>query len=418
MSIDSTHTTDSLGGQTRIAPQTNVAVEGTIFPQAKDEPSSTPAPPAGSVSLGGQCVGAAHKTCAAEGHNSPQAKHGASPIELSPAGDHRSHPSDLLVPWPKDLDYDLRGAASAFSDIESLRIAMENRLRQFIRPRDELDKDGKNRGFGWTITHPAVEALAGQIEGILCSSDVLREVYGDKVPAKHAGCCLEHDAGRNLTRALRAHPLGAWIRSSDQKGIGEKQGARLVGILGDPYVRPEMKTSDGSVEPMRARTASELRAYCGYGEDRARPGRIQRRQRGQAANWSAEAKMRAHLIAESCKKSGLSKGCGCEKLDGDDFYTHSPGCQCSRYRVIYDRERARYTDAVHDEECVRCGPSGKPAAAGSPLSGAHKEGRALRRVAKEIVNDLWREARRIHLETPGGGHDPDDDRSSVAAAGD
>lgn len=382
MSIDdrtAASTQDSLGGHRRVGSQDRSAAEGSIFPQANSR---------------------------------------STPLVAAPAEDLSADPTAVIEPWPEDLSYDLRAAAATFNDVEHMRVASENRLRQFVRPREELDKDGKNRGFGWKITDPAVQRLANLVEGMLCSSDVLKELYGNKAAAKHAGCCTEHDALRNLTRALRAHPLGAWVRSDAQMGIGEKQGARLIGIIGDPYVRPELKMPDGSVEPMRVRTPYELHAYCGYGEDSSRPGRIQRRQRGQTANWSAEAKMRAHLIAEQCMKSGLSRKSGCERVDGDEFATHTEDCQCSRYRLIYDRERVRYADAVHEDECIRCGPSGKPAAAGTPLSLAHKKGRALRRVSKEILDDLWREARRIHEETPASGQSTRDAHASVAAGGD
>lgn len=42
------------------------------------------------------------------------------------------------------------------------------------------------------------------------------------------------------------------------------------------------------------------------------------------------------------------------------------------------------------------GPAGKPAPTGSPLSTGHQHARALRLVAKTVLRDLWREARRIH----------------------
>lgn len=370
-------------------------------------------------SPGGQLGGVAHLTPAAGGSTSPQAMAAAAPIAFSPAGLLSLGPprTQAVTPWDRDLSFDVAACADALNAIEETRKASENRLRQFVRPEDEPDKDGKCRGLGWSLaTHAPVEELVTQILGMCCHSTVAHAILGGKRPKKYLGCCLEHDAERYLTRSLRAHPLGKWVKA--QKGIGEKQGGRLVATIGDPYVRPELETADGGIEPMRVRTLAELRAYCGFGEDKTRPGRIQKRQRGQRANWNAAAKSRAYLVAEKCMVSGFDKKHGCERIKGDDFATHTAECQCSPYRLIYDRERVRYADAVHDEECVRCGPAGHPAQPGSPLSLGHKKGRALRRTAKAIVEDLWREARRIHEETPGGGQPPCGAHTSRAAAGD
>ena len=241
----------------------------------------------------------------------------------------------------------------------------------------------------------------------------------------------EHKATLNLQRVMRKHPLGPWAAA--RKGVGEKQGARLLAAIGDPYLRPEITREDGTVEPSRPRMVSELWAYAGYhvikvpvigqeghdahsqipdggssppADQRSRvthattvggdlsgsgPGHLAlgtpgghvgvapKRQRGAHANWSATAKMRAFLVAESCiKQSGTP------------------------YRAVYDATRAKYADALHAVECIRCGPKGKPAPIGSALSDGHKHARALRAVAKEVLRDLWREARRIHLEASAG----------------
>lgn len=70
----------------------------------------------------------------------------------------------------------------------------------------------------------------------------------------------------------------------------------------------------------------------------------------------------------------------------------------SPYRRVYDEGRARYAEAVHSRPCVRCGPSGKPAPAGSPLSDGHQHARAQRLVMKRVLKDIWREARRTLQE--------------------
>jgi hypothetical protein len=115
-----------------------------------------------------------------------------------------------LTPWPEDVLADIGSCAVTLDDIEQVRIALENRLRLFIKPRDHADKDGKERGYGWTIAAPPVANLALQVVRMRCDSTVAIEALGDK-PLKSVGCCQEHDAERNLTRALRAHPLGPWV---------------------------------------------------------------------------------------------------------------------------------------------------------------------------------------------------------------
>jgi hypothetical protein len=69
---------------------------------------------------------------------------------------------------------------------------------------------------------------------------------------------------------------------------------------------------------------------------------------------------------------------------------HSP------YRETYDKTRVKYAEAVHEAPCTRCGPKGHPAAIGTPLSAGHQHARAMRAMSKEILRDLWREARRLH----------------------
>lgn len=213
--------------------------------------------------------------------------------------------------------------------IEDLRIATENRNRMLTR--DEPDSDGVIRGRGGHVDDKVLSTAAGMLEGI------------EK---------LENDARLALSRELRKSPFAAWQKS--RKGIGEKQAARLLGVIGDPY---------WNTLHDRPRTVSELWSYCGYSVD---GGSAVRRRKGEVANWSKVAKSRAFLMAESCVK----------QLTGE-------------YRAVYDDARAKYADAVHPVDCARCGPKGKPALVGSPLSLGHQHARALRIIAKEILRDLW-----------------------------
>ncbi|WP_280465989.1 hypothetical protein [Nocardia brasiliensis] len=261
-------------------------------------------------------------------------------------------------------------------DLESVRIANANRVRQLTRT--DADKDGEERGFGLTLDHPEVAKLDVTVKALAAA---------------------EHDAILNLQRAMRKHPLASFQKR--HKGIGEKQLARLLATIGDPYWNDLYE---------RPRTVSELWAYCGfhviktsgsqYGRDtQARnvagtqphtgghtlignqswnaSGVAPKRQRGQRSNWSEDARKRVWVIA-----SAMPKFAG------------------GTYEQVYRAAREKYTDAVHASDCVRCGPSGKPALAGSPLSDGHKHARAVRIVAKEILKGLWLEARDLYHQDP------------------
>jgi hypothetical protein len=169
---------------------------------------------------------------------------------------------------------------------------------------------------------------------------------------------VEKQMIKNLEKAVKAHPLGPWIES--QKGVGFKQAGRLLARVNDPF----WNGRDG-----RPRTVSELWAYCGMD---VRDGEAPRHKKGQQGNWNDVARMRLWNITNSCLKNG------------------------EHYRDVYDETRKHYAEALHKQVCVRCGPSGKPAQPGSPLSDGHKHARGLRKMGKEILKDLWCESKRLH----------------------
>lgn len=281
-------------------------------------------------------------------------------------------------------------AAASLDDLERTRIAAENRLRQLTR--DEPDKDNVERGFGLPDDDPQVRSIAAVVAGL---------------------AALEHGAELSLKRQLRRHPLHGWIKGT--VGVGEKQAARLLAAIGDPY---------WNTLHNRPRTVSELWSYCGYrvvpaghtptdahgrsasgapdipadhlgsdtqlrtvggeqqdgdpghecGDAHLRTAGVAvRRRKGQRANWSTVAKMRAFLIAESCIKQSRSP-----------------------YRALYDQRRA-HTALTR--------PQWTP---------GHSHNDALRVVAKEVLKDLWRAARDVH-EPPSG--QQSHDAQTCAAAG-
>ncbi len=290
--------------------------------------------------------------------------------EQTPQG---PNPVTRSTPTPALADPLLALTAATLDDLESTRIANENRLRQLTR--SVQDSDGETFGLGLPEDAAEVRVLTGIVEAM---------------------GAVEQQAILALQRQMRRHPLGPWALA--HHGFGLKQGARLLAAIGDPYWNDLHD---------RPRTVSELWAFCGYrvieisaadqasvgtqarnvgsgtkqgdpdhtrrGNQPSLVGVAQSRTKGQKSNWSPTAKMRVYLVAVSCMRQRKSP-----------------------YRAVYDEARVKYADSVHQMACRRCGPSGKPAQPGSALSDGHKLARALRLVSKEILKDLWLEARRIH----------------------
>jgi hypothetical protein len=246
--------------------------------------------------------------------------------------------------------------STELESVERERMRMRNRLRIYLQPADEQDEDGHCRGFGISTDEPAiriVEETAQQLEA------------------------LEKALVRGLEKQMRRHPLYAWAKSI--VGVGEKTLARLLGAIGDPYIRPEsVDAKTEEVRPGGIRKPSELWAYCGL------HGSAGKKEKGKRANWNDAAKMRAFLVIESCiKQNGGVDSKGRVR-------------PMSPYRVAYDAARLKYDDKLHSEECKRCGGKGKPAPLGSPWRDGHKHMGAVRIAMKALVLDLWREAKTIH----------------------
>lgn len=328
------------------------------------ERDSTPifGPPAGT-----QSTDRGHETDEAQSRNAPvgsdfptgQAKfdaHVRSARGGANSGTGANHDSaPKPVTRPSLFDPNLYTLAQWLDDVEGLRKAQGNRLR--ILTTEEPDEDGVIRGFGYDDTHPVVATTRATLEQL---------------------DALEHEAILSLQRAMRKHPLNEWRKT--QKGVGEKQLARLLAAIGDPYLRGD------NGQP---RTVSQLWAYCGLhvfptgqerpearttcarGDSTSSGGQATigthtalapagshvaaRRQKGMQANWSTDAKTRAYLIATSCIKQ-----------TGTD------------YREMYDKRRA-HTAVTH--------PDWTP---------GHSHNDALRILSKRILRDLWRAARDYH----------------------
>lgn len=324
---------------------------------------------------------AGHSDSSEEGHGSidNQSTSALLGAELEQGEDAKGGPIPTLPSRPPLFDPVLASEAQFLNDLEGLRKANNNRLRIITKPVDEPDEDGKCRGLGYDPMDPGVLRLMG---------------LGEQLDE------LEHGAILALQWAMRGHPLSAWQKQA--RGVGEKQLARLLAVIGDPYLR---FMPDGSMQP---RTVSQLWSYCGLrtvssgqrdvdaqrklaAGTNSQGGAIEvpvlmgepllseynvavRRAKGQKANWSTEAKTRAYLIATSIVKT---KG---------------------EYRDVYDARRAHTAERVHMAPCQVCAGAGKKAelVIGQPWKDGHKHADALRIVAKRVLRDLWRAARDYH----------------------
>jgi len=311
---------NSDSGQSRPDTHIRTAAVGSTSPQAMVVTTPTEPPPVGNQATDrDQNSSDTHVASVSVGPVS---------VQDLPANAHTSPNHGLLA------DPALAFAADVLDDLERVRNANANRLRSLTAT--EPDEDGVMRGFGLDESHPDVARLAV----IVTTMDA-----------------LVHDATLQLQRQMRKHPLGPWAKA--QRGIGEKQAARLLAAIGDPYWHTLHN---------QPRTVSQLWAYCGL-----KPG--QKRTKGQKSNWSTIAKSRSWCCVESCMKQ-IDATCKGEEGIG----RHLDGCKCSPYRIKVDQHRTR-TLLTH--------PEWKP---------GHSLNDGMRVASKELLKDLWREAKRIHEE--------------------
>lgn len=323
----------------------NSIAAGPQHPERHDYPDS-------------QRIRALGSNTSGQGQSAPDSQRSTALVGSSSAAAANAVPLSDHAPRPSLFDPTLFMLASLLDDIEGIRKANGNRTR--ILTATEPDEDGVMRGFGLDAAHPTVATL---------------QALGTQLDA------LEHGAILALNRAMRAHPLAPFQKRA--KGVGEKQLARLLAAVGDPYLRT---MPDGTTQP---RTVSQLWAYCGLHTlpsgpmpanaqgPRAAGGQTHpagtivparhiqgsslpgdhvaaKRQKGVKANWSTDAKTRAYLIATSCIKTS------------------------GEYRQVYDARRA-LTGQTH--------PDWTP---------GHSHNDALRIVSKRVLRDLWRAARDYH----------------------
>lgn len=236
---------------------------------------------------------------------------------------------------------------------------------------------------GWLALRTFAELFEDAQKAHIAAANRARATGRPEMFAAHVKAMerAEHACGLMLRRCYRkVVPLAVRQWQETTPGLGEHLVARLLGHLGHPVIAtPHHWEGTGAArslvaDPPYERTVSQLWQYCGHG-DPAR--RIARGMTAAelAAIGSPRLKMLVHLNAEACMKQA-----------GTVRARRSP------YRDVYDARRLVTADRVHAAPCVRCGPSGRAAAEGSPWSAAHQHADALRIVGKELLRDLWRAA--------------------------
>ena len=266
------------------------------------------------------------------------------------------------APEIQDSILNIRFASSALEDNEKMLFAAQNRLRTMTT--FEPDSDGVVRGHGFPEDHPTV-----------VRQKVLVEAYADLV---------DGDV-KALQKAMKSNPLYGWTKA--QKGVGDKQIARLIALIGDPYWREvdlineydaPVTMRDGTVVeaggvryPAGPRTLRQLWAFAGLHTDEN--GDAVRRKKGVQANWNNSIKTRAWLVIDSCMKQ-ISAECKTETGIGQ----HKDGCKCSPYRVIVDKRRL-HTAITHPE-----------------WTPGHSLKDAQRIASRELLRHLYNESKRIH----------------------
>lgn len=298
------------------------------------------------------------------------------------------HPNRLVSPDPAPFLH-LRILAECYFDTQENRISCVNRMERGGVPPD---------------------VFVAQIEGLTAT---------------------EHQLELALIRQYRTVVRGllpgvdAWQQR--EKGVGEKLLARLLGHMGHPRFAQPYHWDDRKLvaDPPFERTVAQLRSYCGHGD----PSRKKRKGMSQVeafALGNPHLKMLVHLLAEATMKRTLpmefpepnSEAAGCADLNHQepnlfprsrhhavpggvsvpDHNQFAPDTQPGgvvvgyTYRFLYEQRRAQTTERTHASDCVRCGPSGKPALVGSPWSAAHQHADALRVIGKAILRDLWEAA--------------------------
>lgn len=147
-------------------------------------------------------------------------------------------------------------------------------------------------------------------EGRIRSSAVDPDITGPLLELDKATEELQAKALRKTFRVTVPTEIRNWQKENG--GIGEHLLARLLGVIGDPYMAQRRYWREGDVEAGEhkrvlvegepfTRKVYNLYAYCGHGDPTRRKFKGMTQQQAMALG-SPDAKMLVHLLAESCMK--------------------------------------------------------------------------------------------------------------------
>jgi len=274
----------------------------------------------------------------------------------------------------------LRLAAEMFEDMQKQRCNVENKIQAFYGvSKDDFKKLRKE-----------LEATG---EGITFFAMLKQAEEAEKFAGKMMAGNLEKAAGPNLLGFIEATP-----------GIALHTAARLLGVIGNPYIAYPHHWEEGKTAKAKkvlvadepyVRRVPDLWGYSGYGDASKRPTKGQS-QAETFALGNPKAKMLAHIIAGTLIQYGVDKLDFCQETNTKDpvaGYDLEGRKAISDFGEVFLGARKLYGGSLHPDVCVRCGPSGKPAQAGSVRSLGHQHAMATRKVAKELLKQLWIAAR-------------------------
>jgi len=277
----------------------------------------------------------------------------ADPSPLADQGAHDAQRQDVGEGYDRDDWLELRVWAEMLHDHMTHRIASSNRAeRAAVDP----------------------ETYRGHLDALLFTENELAK------------------AMRKCYKRIAPPEIRAW--QVETLGMGDHLVARLLGHMGHPVIaHPHHWEGTGAKrvlvadEPYR-RTLGQLLQYAGHGA----PGRAKKGASAEDlfALGNPKLKMLVHLLAEAAVKAQVRKF-----PDAGDDFDPSSRYALGRLGDVYLTARKDSAEKVHATDCVRCGPSGRPALVGSPWSKGHQQAHALRIVGKDILRQLW---------IVGGGH--------------
>jgi len=229
----------------------------------------------------------------------------------------------------------------------------------------------------------AAETTAAELRGFY--THVMRD-YAREVLTQHrtwAGAAsasatptASSEPGKGQSRAVKVRD--AWRRLLDARmhvGVGDEEHWRFLRDCTRDHLLFCVKERQDQAAAMLG-AADRYQRLPPRGTHPPAVGVAARRRKGQRANWSTVAKMRAYLIDESCMKQRRSP-----------------------YRDLYDQRKAATEARRHQVPCTQCDGKGS-VAIGTPWRDGHRHADALRIVAKAILRDLWLAARDVHKAAP------------------